>query len=237
MEEASSRAVEEGQAGMTQKKTKAQKVKQAKTHVIFIIDESGSMSSSATDVRGGFNSYVDQLKTNGNTYSLTAIKFGTKVRPLFANLALNDVPKLTEENYTPLDTTALYDAIGHGMSAAKEQWGTKAKPYGEDPVIMIIMTDGFENASREHTKEMITAEMKKREEAGNWTFTYLGADQDAWSIASGLGLAKGNVMSYAGNQTAQVFRRLATATSTTSSTGQPQTRQLLWRELDMKEIA
>jgi uncharacterized protein YegL len=209
---------------MTQKKTKAQKVKTAKTHVIFIIDESGSMSSSATDVRGGFNSYVDQLKTDGNTYSLTAIKFGTKVRPLFANLALNDVPKLTEENYTPLDTTALYDAIGHGMSVAKEQWGTEAKPYGEDPVIMIIMTDGFENASREHTKEMITAEMKKREEAGNWTFTYLGADQDAWSIASDLGLAKGNVMSYAGNQTAQVFQRLATATSTTSSTGQRQTR-------------
>jgi von Willebrand factor type A domain-containing protein len=202
---------------------KAKKTKTPKTNVIFIIDESGSMMSTASDIRGGFNSYVEKLKGDGNDYSLTAIKFGTKVRPLFANLALNDVPKLTEENYMPLDSTALYDAIGHGMAVAKEQWGSDAKPYGDDPTLMIIMTDGFENASKEYNKDMIVAEMKKREDAGNWTFTYLGADQDAWGIASDLGFAQGNVLSYASGQTAQVFSRLANATSTSSSTGQSQT--------------
>lgn len=204
----------------TTKKTKKTQTKQ--TNVIFIIDESGSMASAARDVRGGFNSYVEKLKGDGNTYSLTAIKFGTKVRPLFENLTLEKVPELTDKNYTPLDTTALYDAIGHGFSVAKEKWGTPDKPFGENPVIMIIMTDGFENASREYKKEHVVTGIKEREQAGNWTFVYLGADQDAWSIASDLGIAQGNTLSYASSNTAQTFNSVAHATSRTSRGGSGQ---------------
>ncbi len=198
----------------------AKKVKKpTKTNVIFILDESGSMSSTASDVRGGFNTYVEKLKGDGNTYTLTAIKFGTNVRPLFANLPLDQVPVLTHENYMPLDSTALYDAIGHALATANKEWGTEAKPYGEDPVICIIMTDGFENASREFGKDAIVSKIKQREEAGNWTFVYMGADQDAWAIASQLGFAQGNVMSYASAATGSVFDGLVKATSATATRG------------------
>ena len=180
--------------------------------------------STAADVRGGFNGYVEKLKDDGQSYSLTAVKFGTKVRPLFANLALHDVPKLTEENYMPLDSTALYDAIGHGMATASDQWGTVDQPYGKDRMIFIIMTDGFENASREYSKDMIVSEIKKREEAGNWTFVYLGADQDAWSIAGQLGFTQGNTMSYASSASAETFGVVAAATSTTSASSAKSTR-------------
>jgi len=211
---------------MTQTRKKHSNPKKPKTpttNVIFIVDESGSMLSVANDVRGGFNAYVEKLKQDDNTYSLTTIKFGTKVRPLFANLPLEKIPALDDKNYTPMDTTALYDAIGHGMAVAGEQWGTSEKPYGQDPVIMIIMTDGFENASREHTKDMITTEMKKREHAGNWTFVYLGADQDAWAIAGQLGFAQGNTMSYEKEKSAVMFSRIATATASASSRRSGQT--------------
>lgn len=56
--------------------------KPLKTNVIFILDESGSMCGTATDVRGGFNTYIEKIKGDGNEYSLTAIKFETKVTPL-----------------------------------------------------------------------------------------------------------------------------------------------------------
>src|SRR5258708_4338198 len=206
------------------KKTTLQPTKPLKTNVIFIIDESGSMQSAASDVRGGFNAYVEKLKGDGNEYSLTAVKFGTTVRPLFANLALADVPLLTAENYAPSDTTALYDAIGYSLVEAKRKWGTDEKPYGEDRVIVIIMTDGFENASREFGKEAIVAKMKQREAAGNWTFVYLGADQNAWSVASNLGFTQGNVLSYASTATASVFESLAKATTATSCGAGMQTR-------------
>jgi uncharacterized protein YegL len=195
-----------------------------KTNVIFILDESGSMESAASDVRGGFNSYVEKIKADGNDYSLSAIKFGTTVRPLFTNVPLDQAPRLTEENYAPLDTTALYDAIGFTLSEAHKHWGSEQHIYGEDRFIVIIMTDGFENASKEFSREAITAKIKHREEAGNWTFVYMGADQDAWAIAGNMGFAQGNVMSYASASTNTVFADLAASTTTTSSSTSTQTR-------------
>lgn len=197
---------------------------QMKTNVIFILDESGSMSSTASDVRGGFNTYIEKIKSDGNEYSLSTIKFGTTVRPLFTNQPLDQVPLLTEQNYMPLDSTALYDAIGFALSEARKYWGTDEKPYGKGRFIVIIMTDGFENASKKFLKEEIIAKIKRREAAGNWTFVYMGADQDAWSVASNLGFAQGNVMSYASTSTATTFGNLATSTTTASSSTATQTR-------------
>lgn len=184
--------------------------------VYFLLDESGSMGSRASDVRGGFNSYVENLRGDGNTYCLTTVKFGGTVRPLFANLSLDQVPALTTENYLPQDSTALYDAVGYTLAEARKHFGTQEKPYGTDPVFFIIMTDGEENASKEFSKQAIVDKIKRREKAGNWSFIYLGADQDAWAIASDLGLAKGNVMSYQSGETEAVFRSLSTATSTSA---------------------
>ncbi len=215
---------------MTQTATTRKRVKKQeqaaplKTNVIFVIDESGSMQGTASDVRGGFNAYVEKIKGDGNKYSLTAIKFGTTVRPLFANLPLDKVPTLTTENYMPSDSTALYDAIGHALDEAKKQWGTDKKPYGSEKFILIIMTDGFENASKTCSKETITARLKRREDAGNWTLVYMGADQDAWGIASTLGFAQGNVLSYASADAGVVFNSLAESTTATSGSTNISTR-------------
>jgi uncharacterized protein YegL len=190
------------------KKTQAT-TKPLKTHVIFILDESGSMCGTATDVRGGFNTYIETLKHDGNEYVLSAIKFETKVTPLFANLPLEQVPSLTEKNYTPGGSTALYDAIGFALA--------EVKIVGNDRFIVIIMTDGFENASKEFTKEMIIGKIERREKRGNWTFVYMGADQDAWAVASSLGFAQGNVLSYASADTGTVMHNLASSTTSASS--------------------
>lgn len=197
--------------------------KPAMTHITFLIDESGSMAPTAADVRGGFNAYVDHLAGDGNTYRLSIIKFGSHVRPLCANLPLAEVPRLTEENYRPLDTTALYDAIGYGLAEAQRLRGTTRKPYGRERELFIIMTDGFENSSREYTRNAIVTGIKQREEAGNWTFVYLGADQDAWAIGQDLGLAKGNVLSYHSAESGTMFRSLATASSATAGSALPHT--------------
>jgi len=183
--------------------------KPLKTNVIFILDGSGSMCGTATDVRGGFNTYIEKIKGDGNEYTLSAIKFGSKVELLFSNLPLEQVPLLTEKNYMPCGTTALYDAIGFALA--------EVKMADEDRFIVIIMTDGFENASQKFSKEMITSKIELREKIGNWTFVYMGADQDAWAVASNLGFAQGNVMSFASTTTGTVFHNLASTTTTASS--------------------
>jgi uncharacterized protein YegL len=187
------------------------------TRVIFLIDESGSMLPKAEDVRGGFNSYLEKLKGDGNNYSLSIIKFESKVHPLVIGMALDEVPQLTKENYQPLNHTALYDAIGYIFAqASKFPDVSPEHPYGTDPVLVIIMTDGQENASKEYVKKDITTGIKEREDKGAWTFVYLGADQDAWSVAGDLGMYAGNTMSFASGEMQSTFDQLAGATTATA---------------------
>ena len=150
-------------------------------HVLFVIDSSGSMAPKASDVRGGFNSYVSNLGEDmASEYRLTAVTFDTQVTTLFTDVTLNQVPALDTSNYRPGGNTALYDALGVSLSELTSAIRREAKPYGIDKTLVIVMTDGEENSSRRFTKEQINSEIKLREDAGNWTFVYLGADQDAW---------------------------------------------------------
>jgi len=182
-------------------------------HVLFVIDSSGSMEPKATDVRGGFNSYVSNLREDTRSeYRLTAVTFDTQVTTLFTDVPLTQVPLLNESNYRAGGNTALYDALGVSLAELTSAIRREDKPYGTDRALVIVMTDGEENSSRRFTKEQVTTEMKLREAAGNWTFVYLGADQDAWAASQGLGFAAGNVAAYAGHATSGVFRALAHST-------------------------
>src|SRR5215469_17027297 len=182
-------------------------------HVLFVIDSSGSMDPKAADVRGGFNSYVSTLREDTQSaYRLTAVTFDTQVKTLFTDAPLAEVPLLDSSNYRPGGNTALYDALGVSLAELTSAIRREDKQYGVDRVLVIVMTDGEENSSRRFTKEQVTAEMKLREESGNWTFVYLGADQDAWAASQGLGFAAGNVAAYAAAATPDVFQKLSRAT-------------------------
>lgn len=189
------------------------------THIIFLLDESGSMAATASDVRGGFDTYIESIKDDGNVYRLTVTKFGDEVRPLWKNLPLDEVPALDEKNYLPFGSTALYDAIGFTLDSTKTL-GTKEYPYGEEPVILVIATDGHENASRKCTREAITARLKRRQDAKNWTIVYMGANVDTWE-AEQLGIAAGNILTYQGDSRGigASYSRLSHSTTTTATSG------------------
>jgi len=78
-------------------------------------------------------------------------------------------------------------------------------------VLCIIMTDGEENSSKEYTRKKVFSLIKAKEK-DTWSFVYLGADQDAWSNAKGLGLLKGNVMAYCSSDTTNTMRDLGEST-------------------------
>ncbi len=174
------------------------------------------MAEKATDVRGGFNSYVDTLCKDGHTYTLTAIPFDSAVRdPIFENVPLDGTVRLTTSNYVPGGNTALYDAISVIISRMLERTDVDKN---HDRFTVIIMTDGEENSSRYTSKEQVARRIKELQDKGNWTFVYMGADQDAWSIASNIGIYQGNALQFNSKQMRGTFDRLATATSTASGT-------------------
>jgi uncharacterized protein YegL len=184
-------------------------------HVLFVLDASGSMWGKRADVIGGFNEYVARLcETGGPDYRLTAISFDDTLRTICAGLKLHEVPILDEQRYRIGGNTALFDALGTGMQEVTDGIKTDGHPFGEDRVLVIIMTDGEENASTHYDKPAIVQMIAERSDAGNWTFVYLGADQDAWQHAAPLGIKQQNTVSYDGASTRAVFT--ASATSTTA---------------------
>lgn len=151
------------------------------THVLFVIDMSGSMADLAGDVRGGFNAYVTGMDGEPGKYRVTVTVFDSAYerssRPqircvnLCTAAPLDQVPQLTEANYMPNGGTPLLDAIGKTIVEFEA-----ATTLGEgDRVLLIVQTDGQENTSKEFTAAKINTMITEREAGGRWSALFLGA--------------------------------------------------------------
>ncbi|MCW6003923.1 hypothetical protein K1W54_04905 [Micromonospora sp. CPCC 205371] len=180
------------------------------THVLIVTDMSGSMQPLAEDVRGGFNTYLDELAKDGGKYRLTVTLFDDRFESLCVAAKLKDVPRLTEENYRPRAMTALLDAVGKTVAEFDSRVPTLADG---DRVLVVVQTDGAENASREFARDRIAALIKEREATGKWSFIYLGAGVDAWAQAGALGFAATNTVrsAHSGSATRSAYSGLTQA--------------------------
>ena len=151
--------------------------------ILFILDESGSMSSMGIEPVQAVNKFIDDQKVamgdDGATFSLW--KFNSTVVKLIDDVPLKDVGEFSD--FQPKDMTSLYDAIGHAIN-------TKKKKNSFDNVVCIILTDGLENSSTEYSAANIRSMIKDMEENHNWTFVYLGANQDAFAVGGAMGVGR-----------------------------------------------
>lgn len=177
------------------------------THVIMVLDESGSMTPQWDDTIGGVNAYFDKLREDtGTNYSVSIMKFDTEYRPICANIPVSQVPKLDRNNYCPRGATALYDAVGRALNQ------TETKVMVGEKAIVVIVTDGEENSSKEETELTIRPRIERLQGHGNWTFVYLGAVANAWDNAQKMGLHQGNVRRYKKGLTKEVFASMSAGT-------------------------
>lgn len=185
------------------------------TLIAIILDESGSMASCWDTTIVGFNEFVQGQRASEATAGagyLTLVKFeGGKVDTVYHNRPLNEVPVLDKNTYRPAGGTNLLDAIGDTINNVNTVLaGSKKK---ERPgVIITIMTDGEENQSRRFNNEQIKA-MVKTAEAADWTFTFLGANIDAFSVGSTFGMSASNSVNYS---TANMGATMASVSASTS---------------------
>jgi hypothetical protein len=167
-------------------------------HIAIVLDRSGSMYSVKSDTEGGLKAFLAEQETAPGTTTVSLYQFDTEYEPVYENKALADVP---EYRLIPRGGTALLDAVGRTISAVGAQLAALAEDDRPGEVIVVILTDGEENQSHEFSlptiKQMITAQ----QESFAWKFVFLGADQDAFAAAGGMGISRGTTLSYASANT------------------------------------
>lgn len=152
----------------------------AVTDVIFILDKSGSMRYYTDETIRGFNAMLDvQRKEEGRAY-ITTVLFNEKSVYLHEREEIEKVKKLTRKDYEAGGCTALLDAVGDAVEkAGRSRCGNKT--------VVIVITDGLENASVNYTYKEIREKIASRRLQG-WEFIFLGANIDVAAEAEKIGI-------------------------------------------------
>lgn len=172
------------------------------THIEFVLDRSGSMSSIKTDVEGGFDAFIADQRTHPGRTTVGLVQFDDRYEVVHTATDIADVPAL---NLRPRGTTALLDAIGRTIADLGERLAGLEEGQRPGTVIFAIMTDGLENASKEFTRGAIRALITQQEQVYNWQFLYLGADQDAIEVGAEIGVRADRSLSYGRGKSREAF--------------------------------
>jgi hypothetical protein len=152
----------------------------------LIVDRSGSMTGMEHQVISGYNEQLQAAQ-------------GVQSRYVDNNVAdyrlVSDLLPLSLNDYQVKGSTALLDAIGKSIYDIKTRFGHQIT--NEDTsVVMIIITDGHENASRMYTYEDIRRMVSELEATEKWSFTFMGADLDAIGASRSFGINPDNTLSF-----------------------------------------
>ena len=147
-------------------------------HIILLLDESGSMDSQKHNVIKGVNEMIKQQRElQFEPINLSIIKFNTLVTKVRCDNLWNVKP-FSLSDYTPSGSTALYDAIGSTISKFANDINT----------IMVIVTDGQENSSREYSRQQMINMIDKQRKTKNWNFIYLSEDPTTVEQGNSMGI-------------------------------------------------
>ena len=158
--------------------------------IIFVIDESGSMAGTEKDVVGGFNRFIEQQKKEEyGKITVSLYKFNSQWSRVVSDLPIDEIRPLTSEDYSPGGLTALYDTIGNAIRDIQNRTLFTEPEHQASMVMMVVITDGQENASYEYDARKVQEMIRELERSKKWQFIYLGADLDSFADADTLGIS------------------------------------------------
>jgi hypothetical protein len=164
------------------------------TLIAVLLDRSGSMQSIKTDTEGGFDAFVEAQRALPGRAVVTLARFDNEYERVYTAKPIAEVPPL---QLLPRGMTALLDGIGRFSTEVGAELA--ALPEAERPgkVIVVVMTDGHENASREWTKAAVRALVEQQESRYSWEYLFLGANIDAITVGGDLGFKADRSITYA----------------------------------------
>ncbi|MBR5171547.1 MAG: VWA domain-containing protein [Muribaculaceae bacterium] len=155
---------------------------------VIILDKSGSMTNIARQAVDGVNETIGSIKSAqeknpDQKHIVTLVAFcGCEMKTIYDNVPVAEVKPLTDKDYRPCCMTPLYDAVGTTITRVH---ALKAKEDDNSLALVTVITDGYENASREFSLTALKSLIDSYKEQG-WQFTYIGADHDVKQVAYSL---------------------------------------------------
>ena len=183
-------------------------------HIWFLLDRSGSMSSLFQDVVLGLQEFVREQRLADPRAQLTLVQFDSEDPHdlILDGMPLGEVNEVrATKRFEPRAATPLYDAIAALVGRADKHIANGADDADQ---LVVIFTDGLENASTDCTRDKAFELIKERRDRG-WTFAFLGANQDAFASGAAIGVARASAAPWQATPagTADAFSRLNMASS------------------------
>ena len=166
------------------------------TEILFILDRSGSMDPLTEVAIAGFNEFLREQTAEPGLARLTLVLFDDQYEVPVSSLPLPEIIPLDVSTYVPRGSTALLDAIGRGVDELGTKLAALPEPDRPGKVIVAILTDGEENASRHFDWQQISARIRHQTNVYGWNFLFLGANQDTIATAAKMGIAAQNSATY-----------------------------------------
>lgn len=151
-------------------------------HIAFCLDSSGSMASVRDATIEGVNTFLTDQKAQPGEAWLSLTVFDTTMDPRYVAWAIADVPPLgsPDNRYSPSGGTALFDAVGVTITGTDAWLANNAWFTDQDGrTLLVVLTDGQENSSREFTQDQINDLLKARQDDG-WDVMFLGSGGSDW---------------------------------------------------------
>ena len=169
------------------------------TDITIILDRSGSMELIARETISGFNKFLSDQRRLSGEMTLTLVQFNQEIELVLDAQPIGEARSLDRSQYRPEGSTALLDAIGQSIDRTGARLRKMAEGDRPSKVVVVILTDGLENASRTYSTEQVLGMIRHQREKYGWEFVFLGANQDAIQEAAKIGIAPDAALTYAAN--------------------------------------
>jgi uncharacterized protein YegL len=186
-------------------------MKKGLTELVFILDKSGSMGGLEKDTIGGYNSMLEKQKAVDGECLITTVLFDNDYELLHDRIDIKAVSPITEKEYCVGGSTALVDAIGRTIHKIGNVQRHTADDYRAEKVMLVIITDGEENVSREYSAAKVKEMIERQKSRYNWEFIFLGSNIDAVETAGKFGINADRAVDYVpdGEGTALNFKMMS----------------------------
>ena len=166
------------------------------TEMVFILDRSGSMANLVSDTIGGYNSLIEKQKKEPGEAAVTTVLFDDQYDVVCDNTDIQKVEPMTDKVYFARGMTALLDAIGKTIHTVAARQKTAVDSAIPAKTVVVIMTDGMENASKEYSYKAIQELIERQQKESGWEFLFMGANIDAIGTAAKMGISANRAANY-----------------------------------------